>query len=107
MEARFEIHKFYDVHVEDEELAEAFAKAKESYGPRPDDMDIKDYINELMNEDALYDIRIYINSTDFSEDFHQVEMYYGGEVYDFVFNYIADELTEAQKRIEAKKIEYI
>ena len=43
MDTKFEIHEYYDIHIDDEDLAIAFSEAKQSYGPRPEDMSIEDY----------------------------------------------------------------
>jgi hypothetical protein len=36
-----------------------------------------------------------------------VELYYSDDVYDYVFNFILDELIKAEKRVESGEIEYI
>ena len=107
MDTKFEIHKYYDIHIDDEDLAIAFSEAKQSYGTRPEDMSIEDYVFDLMNESAMDFLKIYINSTDYPDNFIDIEMYYGDAVWDFVFNYVKDELEKAQKRIESGEVVYI
>ena len=107
MDTKFEIHKYYDIHIDDEDLAIAFSEAKQSYGPRPEDMSIEDYVFDLMNESAMDFLKVYINDTELADDFRDIEMYYEDAVYDFVYNYIEDELEKAQKRIESGEVVYI
>ena len=52
-------------------------------------------------------LKVYINSTDCPDDFRDIEMYYGDAVWDFVYNYVEDELEKAQKRIESGEVMYI
>lgn len=108
MNTTYVIHKEFDITIYDEDLAEAFAKAKESYGPREDDVAIDDYVDDLMFEEAINsNLKIYINGSACWDSLSDVEIYYSDDVYDFVFNYILDELIKAQKRVESGEIEYI
>ena len=107
MDTKFEIYKYYDIHIDDEDLAIAFEDAIESYGPRPKDMCIEDYISDIVSESAMAFLKVYINSTDCPDNFIDIEMYYGDAVYDFVYNYITDKLEEAQKRLESGEVVYI
>ena len=107
MDTKFEIHKYYDIHIDDEDLAIVFEVAKQSYGPRTEDMSIENYVCDLMSEPAMDYLKVYINDTELADDFKDIEMYYGDAVYDFVYNYVVDELEKAQKRIESGEVVYI
>lgn len=108
MNTTYIIHKEFDINIYDEDLAEAFANAKESYGPREEDVAIEDYVDDLMFEEAINsDLKIYINSEAVWYSLSDVELYYSDDVYDYVFNFICDELIRAEKRIESGEIEYI
>ena len=108
MNTTYVIHKEFDINIYDEDLAIAFSKAKESYGPREDDVTVEDYIGELMFEESINsDLRIYINSEAMWYSLSDIECYYSDDVYDYVFNFIWDELIKAEKRVESGEIEYI
>lgn len=107
MKTTYVIHKNFDVNIYDEELAEAFAKAKESYGPREEDVAIDDYVDDLMFEEAINnDLKIYIKGFA-CWGLSDVEFCYSDDVHDYVFNLILDELIKAEKRVESGEIEYI
>jgi len=106
MDTVYVIHKEFCINIYDEDLAIAFANAKESYGPKEDDVAIEDYVNDLMFEKAINsDLKIYIDAVRYS--LFDVECYYSDDVYDYVYNFIFDELIKIEKRIESGEIEYI
>lgn len=107
MNTTYVIHKEFDISIDDEDLANAFWFAKQSYGPREEDVSIEDYVDDVMFESAFDDLKIYVNGSPIGDTLSDIETFYSDDVYDFVFNYILDELIKAQKRIESGEIEYI
>ena len=82
------------------DLADAFAGAKSSYGPRHEDMAIEDYATELVYEEAVL-VGLEVEIDHLTCNVEEVNLFYSDEVYDFVIQMIIDEFIEAIKCTES------
>lgn len=88
----------HSIEIDSVALADAFKKAKNSYGPREKDLHIEDYATELISSYSSYTFKIKVDGVPLR--LREIGTYLNYELYYFIYNIILNEFINLEKKAE-------